>query len=81
MRHHYTEAGKGAHFAANTNGFGSVITQLGDTEGEQTRIVLKPAEARVFAHRLLEVADKADTQLSLDEFLQEAKREREAEAR
>lgn len=67
MRHHYTHEGSGAHFGAGTNCFGKVVAQLGDTAGEQTRVAMTPEEARAFAHRLLEVADKAELQPSLAE--------------
>ncbi len=68
MRHHYTHEGRGAHFCAGTNCFGKVVTQLGDTSGEQLRISLTPAEARAYAAKLIASADKAETQPSLDEL-------------
>ena len=67
---------KGDHWAANHNGYGEVLVQL--QEGmEQVRLRLTVEQARDMANKILQLADIAQTQDSLEVALEKYKQNKD----
>ncbi|GBG14308.1 sorbosone dehydrogenase [Novimethylophilus kurashikiensis] len=68
MRHNYIKQGSGAHWAANTDGYGRILVQLGDTFGDQARVVLTQEEALALIQGILTTALKAAAEPKIEEL-------------